>query len=73
MFSLIVWVTFLLRNLVAWDALLVLCLSGQKMVPTGQRPLLKDSSRQNSKLWEEQLADPTIAYITPVNVVLTSK
>ena len=41
----------------------LLCLSGQEMVPTGQRPLLKDSWRQNSILWEEQLADPTIAYI----------
>ena len=42
----------------------LLCLSGQEMAPTGQRPLLKDSWRQNSILGEEQLADPTIAYIT---------
>ena len=29
------------------------------------------SWRQNSILWEEQLADPTIAYITSVNVFLS--
>ena len=44
----------------------LLCLSGPELAPTGQRPLLKDSWRQNSILWEEQLADPTIAYITSV-------
>ena len=40
-----------------------MCLYGQEMAPTGQTPLLKDSWHQNSILWEEQLADPTIAYI----------
>ena len=40
---------------------LVLCLSGQEMAPIGQRPLLKDSWRQNSIIREGQLADPTIA------------
>ena len=43
---------------------LLFCLSGQEMVPTGQRPLLKDSWRQNWRLWEQQLVDPPIAYIT---------
>ena len=42
----------------------LLCLSGQEMAPTGQRPLLKDSWCQNSILWEEQFAVPTIAFIT---------
>ena len=46
----------------------VLCLSGQEMLPTGQRLLLKDSLRQNSILWEEQISDPPIAYITTENV-----
>ena len=39
----------------------ILCWSGQEMAPTGQRPLLKDSWHQNSLLWEEQLADLTVA------------
>ena len=41
--------------------LMVLCLSGQEMAPTGQKSLLKDSWCQNSILWKEQLADPPIA------------
>ena len=32
-------------------------------------PLLKDSWRQNSILWADQLSDLTIAYITLVNVM----
>ena len=48
---------------------MVLCLSGQEIVPTGQRPLLKDSWRQNSIFREEQLADLPIAYLTSVNVM----
>ena len=47
-------------------SILLLCLSGQEIGPTGQRPLIKDSCHQNSTLWEEQLADPTIAYINSV-------
>ena len=50
----------------------LLCLSGQEMAPTGQGPLLKDSWCQNSILSEEQLADPTIFYITSVNVMYSS-
>ena len=49
----------------------VLCLSGQEMAPTGQKPLLKDAWCQDSILWAEQLADPTIAYITSIVKLLT--
>ena len=48
----------------------ILCLLGQVMTPTGQRPLLKDSWCQNLILWEEQLANPTIAYINANPVIL---
>ena len=51
----------------------VLCLSGQEMAPTGQKPLLKDAWCQDSILWAEQLADPTIAYITSIVKLLTTK
>ena len=50
----------------------LLCLSGQEMAPTGQRPLFKDSWHHNSILWEEQFTDPTIAYITFVNVMYSA-
>ena len=50
----------------------LLCLSGQEMAPTGQRPLFKDSWCQNSILWGGQLADPTSAYTTSVNVMYSS-
>ena len=45
------------------ELFIILCLSGQEMAPTGQRPLLIDSWRQNSILWEEQPADQTIAFL----------
>ena len=51
---------------------ILLCLSGQEMAQTGQRPLLNDSCCMNSILWEGQIADPTIAYITSVNVMYSS-
>ena len=35
------------------ECLNIMYLSGQEMAQTGQRPLLKDSWRQNSILWEE--------------------
>ena len=50
--------------------IIILCLSGQEMAPTGQRPLLNDSWRHNSILWAEQLADSPIAYITSVIYLL---
>ena len=40
----------------------------REMLPTRQRPLLKNSWCQNSIMWEEQLADPPIAYIASVIV-----
>ena len=53
----------------------VLCLSGREMAPTRQRPLLKVPEMKI--IWEEQLVDPPIAYITSVNImysiVLTCK
>ena len=52
---------------------MLLCLSGQEMVPTGQRPLLKDSWRQKRRLWEEQLVDPLIAYTIFYNNVNIAK
>ena len=45
------------------QVMILLCLSGQEMAPTGQRPLLKDSWHQNSILWAEQFADPPIVYV----------
>ena len=51
---------------------ILLCLSGQEMVQTVQRPLLNDSCCQNPILWEGQLADPTIAYKTSENVMYSS-
>ena len=41
----------------------------KEMGPTLQRPLLKDSWHQIWRLWEEQLVDPPIAYMTSVNVM----
>ena len=48
----------------------LLCLSGQEMAPTRQRPLLKDTlgARMNI-MWEEQLVDPPTDYITSVNAM----
>ena len=44
-------------------------MSGQEMVPTRQIPLLKDILGPRMKImWEEQLVDPPIDYITSVNV-----
>ena len=49
---------------------LLWCLSGQEMVPTGQRPLLKDVlGARMLIMWEEQLVDPPIAFIAFVNVM----
>ena len=54
----------------ALKSLIVLCLSGQEMAPTRQRPLLKDTlgARMNI-MWEEQLVDPPTDYITSVNAL----
>ena len=39
--------------------------SSQEMAPTGQRPLLKDILGPRMMImWEEQLVDPPIAYLT---------
>ena len=44
---------------------MLLCLSGREMAPTRQRPLLKDTLGARMKnMWEEQLVDHPIAYIT---------
>ena len=56
-----------------YNSVILLCLSGQEMGPTGQRPFLGDSWRQNSILWEGQLADPTIAFITWMNEKVNNK
>ena len=40
------------------------------MAPTRQRPLLKKILGARMKImWEEQLVDPPIAFIIPVNVM----
>ena len=47
-------------------------MSGWKMAPTRQRPWLKDILGTRRKImWEEQLVDPPIVYITSVNVMLS--
>ena len=51
----------------------LLWLSGREMAPTRQRPLLKSNlCARMMIIWEEQLVDPPIAYITSVNVKLFS-
>ena len=48
----------------------VLSMYRWEMEPTGQRPLLKDILGDKMKImWEEQLVDPPIAYISSVNVM----
>ena len=69
----VLWMGFTLRNCLKLALIFklqtILCLSGQEMAPTGQRTLLKDSWSQNLIMWEEEHADPPIAYITSVNVM----
>ena len=55
---------FQIFNLIFGMAVMLLYLSGREMVPTGQRPLLKDIlGARMLIMWEEQLVDPPIAYI----------
>ena len=49
--------------------LMILCLSGQEMAQSRQRPLLKDSWSQNSIVGGAVFTDPPIADITSVNVM----
>ena len=50
--------------------LIILCLSGHEIVPTGQRLLLKGNlGARMMIMWEDQLVDPPIAYITTANVM----
>ena len=55
---------FQIFNLIFGMAVMLLYLYDREMVPTGQRPLLKDIlGARMLIMWEEQLVDPPIAYI----------